>query len=253
MVRRLTTLPFLVMGAWTLTLGWLIADDRYQLFLAPKFEGLVIAGAVLSLVFAFGAAAGPATRVRDTLIKGLFLLLPVLFIFSSGEATLGNFALSKRGIPPVQTDQATEMPADETAPRSPVMAPDTVAETAANTEPAAESTAMVPVPISQLIRDWDVYEGKSVSIEGLFSETVVGHDDLSAVFRYLITCCAADAMPVGVFAARQRDLDLKNDDWVSISGRVTKIKLDGFEILFMEEAMIKKRPKPSQSAAYIFN
>lgn len=103
MVRRLISLPFLVMTAWALTLAWLLGDMRFQLFLAPKFKVLIYAGAALSLLFALGAADRPGGKQRDHIVKGLFLLLPILFIFSAGDSTLGNFALSKRGVSPVQT------------------------------------------------------------------------------------------------------------------------------------------------------
>ena len=98
MVRRIITLPCLVMAAWTLTLSWLIADDRFTHFLAPKFQILVYAGAALSLLFTIGAALLPPQNSRNQMIRGLILILPILFILSAGDATLGSFAMEKRGI-----------------------------------------------------------------------------------------------------------------------------------------------------------
>lgn len=102
------------------------------------------------------------------------------------------------------------------------------------------------------MRESASYEGQHISLEGLFSRTVVGHDELSAVFRYLITCCAADAMPVGVFTDRQDIEGITDDTWVRITGRVSKTRLDGFDILMIQEAVIEKRDRPSKDAAYIF-
>ena len=68
------------------------------IFLPPKFHLLVYTGAVLSALFTLGAALQPPQKSRDQLIRGLVLILPLLFILSAGDATLGSFAMSKRGI-----------------------------------------------------------------------------------------------------------------------------------------------------------
>ena len=248
MVRRLISLPFLTMTAWGLTLAWLLGDERFQLFLAPKFKVLIYAGAALSLAFALGAAAQPGRKQRDHLLKGLFLLLPVLFIFSAGDTTLGNFALSKRGVSPVQTEASPSVsPGESSQPGTDPAFPQTGDKSAASND-----TSPSLISISRLVRESQHFEGKRVSLEGLFSQTVVGHDELSAVFRYLITCCAADAMPVGVFTDRQNIQGITDDTWVRITGTVHRTRLDGFDILVIKEAVIEKRERPSKNAVYIF-
>lgn len=239
MVRHLISLPFLVMAAWTAVLAWLLYDLNYQLFLSPKFGFLVYISMALCLLFALSLTTlgrnANTHKPGDQLIKGLILLLPVLFIFSAGENTLGNFALSKRAITPLRTNTSQEAPPLPEA-----------------TTPGAETGEFPLVSISQLVRNWDGYNGKSISVEGLFSETIMDHEELSAVFRYFINCCVADAMPVGVFMSRKEDAGLKNDDWVRISGSVRMDQLDGYDIIFMEVAAVEKRKKPSKNAAYIF-
>ncbi len=257
MVRRIITLPCLVMAAWTLTLSWLIADDRFTHFLAPKFQILVYAGATLSFLFTIGASLLPPQNSRNQMIRGLILILPILFILSAGDATLGSFAMEKRGIssgqslaskseprmpqPPVQQETVASVPAEYGATSPPAAA-------------QAPGTEGIPtIEISDLIQNWDRYDGKKVRIEGIFSRTVVGHDELSAVFRYLITCCVADALPVGVFLDRATVEGATGDDWVRASGKVSKVQLDGYSVIFMAQASVEKREKPSKNAAYFFN
>ena len=261
MVRRLICLPCLVMAAWTLTLAWLITEDRYTHFLAPKFHLLVYTGAVLSALFTLGAALQPPQKSRDQLIRGLVLILPLLFILSAGDATLGSFAMSKRGISSGQP----LAPASETKAPKAKQAPQTAQSSGVPSRrkdltpkpgtPAPETQAGQPltIPIPQLIKNWEKYDGKIVRIEGIFSQTVVGHDELSAVFRYLITCCVADALPVGIFLDRASVEGLTGDDWVRASGRVNKVQLDGYSVIFMAKALVEKRTKPSKNAAYFFN
>ena len=245
---RLISLQFATMAAWTLTLGWLVVSDHYQLFLAPRFKFLVVAGGVMSLLFALGSLARPEpSAARNQLIKGAFLVLPILFILAAGDSTLDDFALSKRGLTPVQSNPS----APATAPATPDAGNLTPVEKPG--KDAGSKTLPVPVAISDLIRSWEDWDGRAVQVEGLFSETVVNHDELSAVFRYFITCCAADAMPVGVFLDRPQASDLETNDWVRVTGRVRKTQMDGFEVIFMEEARLEKQPKPSKNAAYIFD
>lgn len=237
MARRLISLPFLTMAAWAVTLGVLIYDDNYQFFLAPKFGFLVAAGLVLSVIFAVSLAGAGINKDGDHTIKGLALMLPILFICSSGDSTLGSFALSKRTITPLET-------ATSNAP-SPGM-PDPAER------PDVVGNEFSLVPISDLIRNWDRYEDRRIRVEGLFANTVSGNESLSAVFRYFISCCAADAMPVGVFMTGQGDSGIKDSEWVVAGGRVEYRKIDGYDVIYMEVESLEKRAKPTKNAAYIF-
>ena len=90
-------ISIMVILKWfAMTLGWLSHDNQYQLFLAPKFGFLIYISMAFFLIFALGMARVKVRTGIDHCIKGMILLLPVLFIFSVGENTLGNFALSKR-------------------------------------------------------------------------------------------------------------------------------------------------------------
>ncbi|WDP91513.1 MAG: hypothetical protein HUN04_18135 [Desulfobacter sp.] len=225
------------MAAWAVTLGILIYDDNYQFFLAPKFEFLIVAGLVLSLIFAISLASTDINKDGDHIIKGLTLILPILFICSAGDSTLGNFALSKRTIKPLETT-ASDMQAS--------------GPSASAKSPEVADHDIPLVSISNLIRKWENYDGRRIQVEGLFANTVSGNESLSAVFRYFITCCAADAMPVGVFMVGQGDAGIKDNDWVIAGGRVQHRKIDGYDVIFMEVEGLEKKKKPSKNAAYIF-
>lgn len=227
-------LPPLVLAAWAGMFGFLLIGGRYQLFLKPEFEFLIIGGLVISGLFLFGILGKGIPRGQDTGIKALFLLLPILFIFSAGENTLGSYALSKRTLVAPESGM--------TASRSDVPDSQEIPDT------ASELTS-----ISRLIFDWDQYKGKPVVLEGLFSGKIDGAPDMAAVYRYFVTCCAADAMPVGVFLDKPRDLDIAENQWVRVAGQVTVKQVDGYEMIFMSLDRIEVREKPSKNAAYLYN
>lgn len=237
MARRLISLPFLSMVAWAATLGFLIYDDNYQFFLAPKFGFLIAAGLVLSAVFAVSFAGAGIYKDADHTVKGLTLILPILFICSAGDSTLGNFALSKRTITPLETTASGMQPSG----------PPLSAES-----PETADSDVPLVSFSSLIRKWENYDGRRIRVEGMFANTVSGNDSFSVVFRYFISCCAADAMPVGVFMASQGDAGIKDNDWVMADGRVKYRQIDGYDVIFMEVENLEKKKKPSKNAVYVF-
>lgn len=237
MARRLISLHFFSMAAWAAALGYLIYNDNYQFFLAPKFGFLIAAGLVLSLIYAVSLAGKGITKNADHTIKGLVLILPILFICSAGSSTLGNFALSKRTITPIETK------ALETQPLIPPLSAES---------PEASDSDLPLVSFSDLIRKWENYDGKRIRVEGLFANTVSGDDSFSVVFRYFISCCVADAMPVGVFIAGQKDSGIKDNDWVIAGGKVQYRKIEGYDVIFMTVENLEKKEKPSKNSVYVY-
>jgi putative membrane protein len=232
--------PLVVLVFWIGALGWLVHDDQYQLFLAPGFGFLIYVSLGVCAVFCISLLVAQPVLGKDQLIKGMILLLPIVFMGTAGDNTLGSFALSKRPLAVVQKTSET----------GPVQRPDSQLTGEQGQDSIPE------ISLARLVRNWDQYNGRHIRVEGLFSKTIEGHDHLAAVFRYFITCCAADAMPVGVFLDRlldTEDTDFKDNDWVRISGRVIMKQLDGYDIIFMETPAIEKRQPPSKNAAYIFD
>jgi putative membrane protein len=43
-------------------------------------------------------------------------------------------------------------------------------------------------------------------------------------YRYLITCCAADAHPLFIVLQRPKGLAIENDAWISTRGKITLIQ-----------------------------
>ncbi len=87
--------------------------------------------------------------------------------------------------------------------------------------------------------------GKSVSIEGLVSKQN-GQADSFMLIRFLITCCAADATPLGIEVSYGQTEHLKQDIWVKVYGQVN---FAGNKPLIIADE-IKETPKPSDLYLY---
>jgi len=236
-------LPLAVFLIWLATLSWLLHDDNFQLFLKPAFKGLVSAGVMFSLVLCAGLVVhlfqpDHTGTVEHSWLNGLILLLPVMFIFPAAQNTLGEYAMQKRSMAAsaVQREQPTTSNPGSLYP-------------ATDTAPGQDKD----ISITTLVRKFDWFDGKQVSIQGLFAKTVSGHDELSAVFRYLITCCVADAQPVGVFISSRTGAGLENNQWVRVKGRVELRKMDGFDVIFMDADDLQPIEIPNKKSVYLYN
>jgi uncharacterized repeat protein (TIGR03943 family) len=159
--------------------------------------------------------------------------MPVAFIFISGNQTLNSYALSKR----------TLMSPDLNS-----LEPRHVSDQSEN-----QKTDMpLDISLSQLLRNWTSYSGKKVSIQGLLHQSLTDNDEYSLVFKYLISCCVADAIPVGIFIQKQKTNSFSDDDWVKVTGVVNLDKMKGQDVVLMSLDTIEKVEKPSKSAAYLF-
>ncbi len=240
--------PMVVLAAWIMALAWLLNGDRYHLFLNPKFGFLIYISLGVSLAFLVSLLMSDRPVFPETghLVRGMILLLPILFMGAAGDQTLGGFALSKRMMAPVQDAE----PGGSVSPDG-ILPGEISGESA---RPVDSARHQIPeISMAELVRNWHLYNGRHVCVEGLFSPTIEGYDHLSAVFRYFVVCCMADALPVGVFMKRPGNPDLKDNDWVRITGRVVMNRLDGFDILFMETPAVEKADPPAKTSAYIFD
>ena len=225
------SMPLVVMVLWIIALGFLINGDQYTLFLKPEFGILIYISLLICSLFAASLLISKIKHhVQDAMVKGMITLLPILFILSTGDNTLGGYALSKRTlVSPQKTDSR---------PPGPIR---------------GNESETGDISISRLTREWEKYKGSKVSIEGLFHEPMGNDKDMAIVFRYFVTCCAADALPVGVIIKKENIQQIKNNDWVRVTGVVREAKIDGFFVIFMDLEQIEKTSMPSKSAVYIYN
>ena len=85
-IFSIVNLPLLIMAAWIVTSGFLLKDDQYHLFLKPQFGVLIYISLIILTLFAVSMfTLKTKLRVSDSLIKGMILLVPVAFIFSTGD------------------------------------------------------------------------------------------------------------------------------------------------------------------------
>lgn len=72
----------------------------------------------------------------------------------------------------------------------------------------------------------------------------------TAVYRFPITCCAADALPLAVAVDPEQVAGLEVDAWISVQGTFRLRQTDGETVPVIEDARVELIAAPSQP--YLF-
>lgn len=97
----------------------------------------------------------------------------------------------------------------------------------------------------------DAYTGQKVKVQGF----VVHPSDLSPQYllisRFVITCCAADAYPVGLPVKLAQDRKAYSvDSWLEVEGRMITETLNGKRQLTIDATSLKNIPVPNNPYYY---
>ncbi|HEU0024315.1 MAG TPA: TIGR03943 family protein [Thermoleophilaceae bacterium] len=204
-------LRLLVVSAWSLFLLWLWLSDEVLRYLGPRTEWVApVGGLLLALVAAaYSRAITPEPAVRPSAVEVLgtvALLAPiVLALFLSG-ASLGSLAASKK-----LTSRGVDLAA-----LARLDAGRSGEVSFLDLEGAGRD--------SQLAREKDIRPGRSVTLTGFVSRPAANRDEGFELARFYITCCVADAIPVGVTVEppAQARRSPRKDEWLTVTGSIVR-------------------------------
>jgi uncharacterized membrane protein YcgQ (UPF0703/DUF1980 family) len=143
---------------------------------------------------------------------------------------------------------------------SAVTASSTASVSATSTPQGAPSGAM-PVQIIDMLYAVQMpsyrgeFEGKEVELTGQYVPLTTGNPkgDRFQAIRMFITCCAADAKPVGVTIQYPRDvkpLKIPDMGWVKITGKPVFPMEGGRRTAIIEATKVEECTAPSESFVY---
>ena len=192
--------------AWFIALAGLLPGGAYEAFLRPEFGVLLGAAVVVLLGFLavdMGRPPTPPKPIFGETIRVLILALPLAYLSIGRGVALDSGAFETRWTGP----------AGATAAGAPQAAP------------AAPETAAREADLVGLCWDSDAYEGQTVAVEGMLHR----EPDVAAryggngwlLYRFVISCCAADAQPAAVMLTGEMATNWTDDAWVRATGRFT--------------------------------
>jgi putative membrane protein len=206
----LRTVRAIALLAWGALFGWLWLTGESVRYLGPRTQWVVPVGAVGLTLAAVGYLRATrerlSSRPRALELAGLgALLVPILAAATLADAQLGSLAasnkLSSRGIDPSALARLATKEAH------------VIGFLQLN---AAGRDA-------GLSRELGISEGTPVRLVGFVSSEPRAGTPFE-LSRFYITCCVADAVPVGVRVApgTVRHLRLERDDWLDVTGVLTQ-------------------------------
>lgn len=249
----------LVFGTWAATLFFLAVTDRTRLFLHPSFAWLLGIGAVIATGFFVAILRNP---VPLPLSRTIILMLPLLHMAASDPVSLGQDIFSNRFLGASITTSENSGPAIKASEDPNKMSvTDTVPDEVINQGFANQGfTADKPVTgelsltILQLLRAPERYAETTVKLLGLvYRDTKLekhfGPGRTAALYRFVLTCCAADALPVTV--ALEGDVpDLAPDQWVQAEGVFSLVPFDKGSVPVLK--LVKITPVDSPADPFLY-
>lgn len=216
-------LPYLGYVVWLDALGWLLYSENYKAYLQPGLYPFLITGAIVMLLFLAALIFAPAPMTVKPL-NSLIMLIPAVFLYASYGKSLGTHAFSKK------------------APSANIVSSLSSGSISFESEMSLADIAM----------NAEKFRGKRVSAEGLVFRTEDVPKGCGIFFRYVIACCAADAVPVWVLLKKEDFGFSEEEIWVKASGILHFEKVDGKELPVIHADEIATMPMPSPSSQYIF-
>lgn len=228
-------LPAIIYITWLAAYYWLLEAGHYKAFIQPKLWPLLILALILLLSYIaafishFPGESGNVLKFERWL-QAAILLVPVVFLWTIYGQSLGSHALAKRAL---DTNQPFPI---------------------AGISPQRSSPAMDDKTSSllELMTNSEHFNGKRVAAEGMVYRG--GNSDRTRfkLFRFVVVCCAADALPLVIWVNSTFAEKFNNDDWVRVEGTFSFETVNGRQVASIAADSVRPIPAPPPEKRYLF-
>ncbi|MFP4009131.1 MAG: TIGR03943 family putative permease subunit [Spirulinaceae cyanobacterium] len=233
----------LTLAAWGILFLKLLITGQFRLLIHPNYAGLVLAaGIILMGVSLF--KGWQLWRSRRRRIETSPQVQHIT-LFPPGWSTLLLLITAVLGlsIPPrvLASDTALQRGVTEALPV---------------TQTQRQSFRGTIKPEDRSIVEWvrtlnaypepDAYTGQKVNVTGFVVRNPEFPEGYVLLCRFIITCCAVDASPVGLPVKLSADqLEVENDTWLRVEGQMTTETLNGKRQLTIAAETVAEIPTPA--------
>jgi putative membrane protein len=205
------TLRLVVLGSWSAFLLWLWLSGEVVRYLGPRTEWVVTVGgiALVAITILYGLIGRDRRSGRPSAaaVTGtVAMLIPIATAVVVSDSTLGSLAASKRlSARGVDIAALAELESGAAGKAS------FLALSAAEEDP-------------ELARRKGIQPGSRVRLVGFVSRAGQGPGAPFEISRFYITCCVADAIPIGVTVdpGLLVEPSPERDQWLQVTGTVAR-------------------------------
>jgi len=221
--------------AWLGAFLWLLTGSRYTVFLAPSY-GVLLAGgagilAALLAAVAFCGRTGCCAAARGTPWLPLAVcLVPVAFLAANPRPLPSAYSFALRaGYERLwRSHLVLGLTGRRLSPTAAVPQPATRPASAPSDEPPEEVT------LRELLLDYPGNVGRTVTVVAAVHRGDGVPAGRIVLFRFVITCCAADAVPAAVMADPAGCGVPPGESWVRLRGVVSKARHRGLDLPLLQ-------------------
>lgn len=223
-------IKILILGMWAcfFTLLMTIGQKYLAYLLNPKLWWLVICAALIFLVFlAVNCGRAISNQQENSFFwqfpSLIILLIPLFFFFQFKDARFDTGTFRKRSISTSEGFRQGERVVSEQK----------------NEEDSTETS------LTELNFNNEKYLRKEVET---VCQTLVDDrlpEGIAMCYRYLMTCCAADAMPIFIFIEHSENVVIENDKWIRVKGVLSMKKNSGVEVPLISLDSLEYVEEPS--------
>ncbi|MEI6321932.1 MAG: TIGR03943 family protein [bacterium] len=195
---------------------------------------------------------GGDTKAGPIIFKTAVLLLPLAVVLIGQNNHYTMSTINNRGI----VQDLAKLPSAKAS--SPRVLWATLSHSSTLEQPKPDSSNAMPIQVIDLLYAVQMptyredFEGKMTELIGQFVPLSVGNPkgDRFQVIRLFITCCAADAKPVGVTVQYDGSLKVPEMGWVKITGIPTFPMEGGRRTAVLKATKVEECPAPSEPFVY---
>lgn len=226
----LRLLNLVLLSLWAVFLVWLLTYGKSDLIrlLHPRLWWVLCIAAFVLLLFLVSLIIPyrqPEKR-KSILFEFpgiLILLIPFMYFFIAREARLDNTSLQNRIIINDDGVYLNNLPPFE----------------------LFDGSGSGGISFSKILRQPKKYKDQDVEIvcQSFVDEKLP--ENTAMCYRYLITCCAADALPAFIFLSHQNEFEIENDRWVKVNGPLSIIRNNNIEFPSVKVDTLEYVEEPS--------
>jgi putative membrane protein len=228
-------LPAIIYITWLAAYYWLLEAGRYKAFIQPKLWPLLILALILLLSYIaafishFSGESGGVLKFEGWL-QAAILFVPVVFLWTIYGQSLGSHALAKRAL-----DTNQPFPMAGISPQ--------------RSSPATDDNTS---SLLKLMINAEHFNGKRVAAEGMVYRGEPSDRRRFRLFRFVVVCCAADALPLVIWVKNKVEEKFNNDDWVRVEGIFSFETINGRQVSSIAADSVRPIPAPPPGKRYLF-
>ncbi len=230
----------LLLASWFCALAGLLPNQAYTAFLRPEFGSLLGVALLVLIGFLFAEmrpSDGSGTFGLEGAIRSLILIAPLAYLSMARGASLDSRAFQHRWTDMAGTNTLVTAEGGATAMRV-----------------KAATNTVVEATLLDLTYDPAHYEEQDVAVIGMIRRDTKSQErfgtNACVLFRFVMTCCAADARPVAILLDGDMPAHWSDDTWIHAEGRFTVRDDRGLRAPTLEVTKATRIAKPRRPYLY---